>query len=155
MNDAEFRQAEKDWHSFVEKLTERLTEIDDTVPELPVKDVVRSSQRRMHLGRSDSPCDRSSESIATFALGTYQYKSTFLVRPSLTGLPCGESSPDPTPYKVRRTDGSAHRPFACTPHPVYMHMLTHNHAAILLRSVGACTNTNAPIRCLPEALICD
>lgn len=40
MHDAEFRQAEKDWHSFVAKLTERLIEIDDTIPELPVKDVV-------------------------------------------------------------------------------------------------------------------
>ncbi|KAK3628494.1 hypothetical protein LTR56_018539 [Elasticomyces elasticus] len=43
INDAEFRQAEKDWHSFVEKLTERLVEIDDSVPELPVKDVVRQA----------------------------------------------------------------------------------------------------------------
>ena len=40
MHDADFRQSERDWHSFVEKLTERLIEIDDTVPELPVKDIV-------------------------------------------------------------------------------------------------------------------
>lgn len=40
MNDAEFRQAERDWHSFVAKLTEKLIDIDDTIPELPVKDVV-------------------------------------------------------------------------------------------------------------------
>ncbi len=40
MNDPEFRQAEKDWFSFVEKISEKLSEIDDTVPELPVKDVV-------------------------------------------------------------------------------------------------------------------
>lgn len=43
MHDADFRQSEKDWHSFVEKLTERLVEIDDTVPELPVKDIVCES----------------------------------------------------------------------------------------------------------------
>ncbi|KAK5710910.1 hypothetical protein LTR17_018660 [Elasticomyces elasticus] len=43
VNDAEFRQAEKDWHSFVESLTERLVEIDYSVPELPVKDVVRQA----------------------------------------------------------------------------------------------------------------
>ena len=42
MHDAVFRQAEKDWHSFVEKLTEKLIEVDDTIPELPYKDVVRS-----------------------------------------------------------------------------------------------------------------
>lgn len=40
VHDPDFRQAEKDWYSFVEKLTERLVELDDTVPELPVKDVV-------------------------------------------------------------------------------------------------------------------
>ena len=41
VHDAVFRQAEKDWHAFVDKLTERLIGIDETVPELPVKDVVR------------------------------------------------------------------------------------------------------------------
>jgi hypothetical protein len=40
VNDAEFRQAERDWYSFVEKITEKLMDIDDTIPELPVKDVV-------------------------------------------------------------------------------------------------------------------
>ena len=40
VNDPEFRQAEKDAYAFFEKLTERLTEIDDTVPELPIKDLV-------------------------------------------------------------------------------------------------------------------
>ncbi|EME87899.1 uncharacterized protein MYCFIDRAFT_148519 [Pseudocercospora fijiensis CIRAD86] len=39
MNDPEFRQAEKDFHSFVEAMTEKLTGIDDSIPELPVKDV--------------------------------------------------------------------------------------------------------------------
>ena len=40
VHDAEFRQAEKDWYSLVQKLTEKLMDIDDTIPELPVKDVV-------------------------------------------------------------------------------------------------------------------
>lgn len=41
VHDADFRASEKDWHSFVENMTEKLIEADDTVPELPVKDVVR------------------------------------------------------------------------------------------------------------------
>ncbi|KAK4508020.1 hypothetical protein PRZ48_001755 [Zasmidium cellare] len=45
MHDAEFRQAEKDWHSFVEKMTEKLTEVDETIPELPVKDVSRTGRK--------------------------------------------------------------------------------------------------------------
>lgn len=40
VHDADFRQSEKDWHSFVEALTERLVEIDDSIPELPIKDLV-------------------------------------------------------------------------------------------------------------------
>jgi hypothetical protein len=40
VHDADFRVAEKDWYSFVEKVTERLVEVDDSIPELPVKDVV-------------------------------------------------------------------------------------------------------------------
>ena len=44
MNDADFRASEKDWYSFVEKMTERLVEIDDSIPELPVKDVVRTEE---------------------------------------------------------------------------------------------------------------
>lgn len=46
VHDASFRQAERDWFSFVEKLTERVVEIDETIPELPVKDVVCSTNAR-------------------------------------------------------------------------------------------------------------
>jgi hypothetical protein len=42
-NDPDYRQSLADWNSFVEKLSERMTEIDDTIPELPVKDLVRLS----------------------------------------------------------------------------------------------------------------
>jgi hypothetical protein len=41
VHDLDFRQAEKDWFSFVEQLTEKLTKIDETIPELPVKDIAR------------------------------------------------------------------------------------------------------------------
>lgn len=40
MHDPDFRASEKDFKAFIEKLGERLVEIDDTIPELPVKDVV-------------------------------------------------------------------------------------------------------------------
>ncbi|KAL8654633.1 MAG: hypothetical protein Q9210_001390 [Variospora velana] len=41
MHDADYRQSKKDWDSFIEKMTERMTEIDETIPELPAKDLVR------------------------------------------------------------------------------------------------------------------
>lgn len=65
MNDADFRQSEKDWHAFVDKVTEKLVEIDDTVPELPVKDVV-SRDTNTHVSQCKQlTFDRSFEFIAT------------------------------------------------------------------------------------------
>lgn len=40
VHDADYRQSKKDFDAFVEKMTERLTEIDETIPELPPKDLV-------------------------------------------------------------------------------------------------------------------
>lgn len=40
-HDADYRTAKKDWDTFCESLTEKIIERDDTIPELPVKDVVR------------------------------------------------------------------------------------------------------------------
>jgi len=52
VHDVVFRQAEQDWFKFVEKLIERLSEIDETVPELPVKDVVSRAVKGFNV----SPC---------------------------------------------------------------------------------------------------
>jgi hypothetical protein len=56
VHDLDFRQAEKDWGTFVEKMTETLITIDSTIPELPIKDVVsvppleyRPSQRAVRI----------------------------------------------------------------------------------------------------------
>lgn len=41
VHDADFRTSWKDWESFVEALTEKIVEKDDTIPELPPKDLVQ------------------------------------------------------------------------------------------------------------------
>jgi len=81
VHDPIFRQAEKDWHSFVEKLTERLTEIDDTVPELPVKDIVG--------GLTNRACCKAHRS------------SHVPVRQIFRIYRDVRFSSDPTPYKVK------------------------------------------------------
>ncbi|KAL8821748.1 MAG: hypothetical protein Q9223_000272 [Gallowayella weberi] len=43
MHDADYRQSKKDFDVFVEKMTEKMTEIDETIPELPPKDLVDDS----------------------------------------------------------------------------------------------------------------
>jgi hypothetical protein len=39
-HDADYRASKKDWETFVESLTEKITEQDGTIPELPTKDLV-------------------------------------------------------------------------------------------------------------------
>ncbi|KAI9811399.1 MAG: hypothetical protein M1826_003189 [Phylliscum demangeonii] len=39
MNNTDFRTSEKDFESFAEALTEKIIEVDDTIPELPFKDI--------------------------------------------------------------------------------------------------------------------
>lgn len=40
MHDADYRQAKSDFDTFVESLTDKIIEKDDTIPELPPKDLV-------------------------------------------------------------------------------------------------------------------
>lgn len=40
VHDGDYRQSQKDWSSFVESLTEKIIEKDETIPELPPKDLV-------------------------------------------------------------------------------------------------------------------
>lgn len=41
VHDPDFRAAFQDFTTFVEKVSEKVIEADETIPELPVKDVVR------------------------------------------------------------------------------------------------------------------
>ncbi|KAK4934788.1 hypothetical protein LTR10_024028 [Elasticomyces elasticus] len=61
MHDPDYRQSWKDWESFVETLTEKISEIDETIPELPPKDLKvaqveagadRAAYAKTNLGRS-------------------------------------------------------------------------------------------------------
>lgn len=40
MHDPDYRVAVQDFNDFIGKLSERIIEIDETIPELPVKDIV-------------------------------------------------------------------------------------------------------------------
>ncbi|KAI0477294.1 hypothetical protein GGR56DRAFT_636649 [Xylariaceae sp. FL0804] len=54
-HDPEFRRALKDWESFVETLTAKIIEVDETVPELPLKDVVFRIYRDVRFSREKTP----------------------------------------------------------------------------------------------------
>ncbi|RYP67811.1 hypothetical protein DL769_005673 [Monosporascus sp. CRB-8-3] len=55
MHDPEYRRSLKDWESFVESLTERIAEADDTIPELPLKDVIFRIYRDIRFTKDPTP----------------------------------------------------------------------------------------------------
>lgn len=55
-NDAEFRRAQKDWLSFVESFGFRLVDdVDDTIPDLPAKDIVFRIYRDIRFSKDPRP----------------------------------------------------------------------------------------------------
>ncbi|KAI2610358.1 uncharacterized protein GGS25DRAFT_257400 [Hypoxylon fragiforme] len=54
-NDEEYRRAWKDWESFVETITEKIIEADETIPELPVKDVIFRIYRDIRFSKDQTP----------------------------------------------------------------------------------------------------
>ncbi|PTB64627.1 hypothetical protein BBK36DRAFT_1176872 [Trichoderma citrinoviride] len=54
-HDGEYRRALKDWQSFVEATTQTLIEVDDTIPELPAKDVIFRIHRDIRFSKDPTP----------------------------------------------------------------------------------------------------
>lgn len=55
VHDADYRQSKKDFDSFVESLTEKIIEQDDTIPELPAKDLVFRIYRDIRFSPDPTP----------------------------------------------------------------------------------------------------
>ena len=55
VHDADYRQSLKDWNSFVECLTEKLIEADETIPELPPKDLTFRIYRDIRFSPDPTP----------------------------------------------------------------------------------------------------
>ncbi|KAM6536157.1 hypothetical protein FALCPG4_002174 [Fusarium falciforme] len=54
-HDGEFRRAFKDWEAFVERTTSSVMSIDDTIPELPAKDVMFRIYRDLRFSPDKKP----------------------------------------------------------------------------------------------------
>lgn len=54
-HDGEYRRALKDWNTFVESFTSRITEADFTIPELPSKDVIFRIHRDVRFSKDPTP----------------------------------------------------------------------------------------------------
>ena len=55
MHDADYRQSKKDFDAFVESLTEKIIEKDDTIPELPPKDLTFRIYRDIRFSPDPTP----------------------------------------------------------------------------------------------------
>ncbi|KAF7536813.1 hypothetical protein G7054_g4233 [Neopestalotiopsis clavispora] len=55
MRDPEFRRSLKDWETFVESLTEKIIEADETIPELPLRDVIFRIYRDIRFSKDPTP----------------------------------------------------------------------------------------------------
>jgi hypothetical protein len=53
VHDADYRQSQKDFNSFVECLTEKIIEKDETIPELPPKDLVCFPSLSFYINEQD------------------------------------------------------------------------------------------------------
>ncbi|KAJ0424297.1 hypothetical protein BJY00DRAFT_309213 [Aspergillus carlsbadensis] len=54
-HDVDYRASKKDWETFVESLTEKITEQDGTIPELPAKDLVFRIHRDIRFSKDPTP----------------------------------------------------------------------------------------------------
>ncbi|EAW08871.1 uncharacterized protein ACLA_098130 [Aspergillus clavatus NRRL 1] len=54
-HDADYRASKKDWETFVESLTEKISEVDGTIPELPAKDLVFRIHRDIRFSKDPTP----------------------------------------------------------------------------------------------------
>lgn len=55
VHDADYRQSQADWASFVESLSEKIIEKDDTIPELPPKDLTFRIYRDIRFSPDPTP----------------------------------------------------------------------------------------------------
>ncbi|KKY13567.1 hypothetical protein UCDDS831_g08880 [Diplodia seriata] len=55
VHDPDYRTSLKDFNSFVERLTEKVIEADDTIPELPTKDIVFRIYRDIRFSSDPTP----------------------------------------------------------------------------------------------------
>ncbi|KAI8934879.1 hypothetical protein NX059_008553 [Plenodomus lindquistii] len=55
LNDPDFRLAFQDFTAFIEKVSEKIIEADETIPELPVKDVIYRIYRDVRFSKDQTP----------------------------------------------------------------------------------------------------
>ncbi|KAL8670918.1 MAG: hypothetical protein Q9168_004564 [Polycauliona sp. 1 TL-2023] len=105
MHDADYRLSKKDFDAFVEKMTDKMTEIDETVPELPPKDLTFRIYRDIRFSSDPTPY-KTHFSVAWSRTGRKgPYAGYYLqIKPSGSFIGGGLWCPEAAPLAAMRKD---------------------------------------------------
>ncbi|KAF7587473.1 hypothetical protein BBP40_007194 [Aspergillus hancockii] len=104
-HDADYRVSKKDWESFVETLTEKISDVDSTIPELPVKDLVFRIYRDIRFSKDPTPY-KTHFSAAWSRTGKKGPYAAYYVhcQPKSCFVGCGLWHPEPDKLALMRED---------------------------------------------------
>ncbi|KAK8251660.1 hypothetical protein IWZ00DRAFT_246473 [Phyllosticta capitalensis] len=109
MHDPDYRQSLKDFNSFVECLTEKVIQADDTVPELPIKDVVFRIHRDIRFTSDPTPYKTLFSAAWSRTGRKGPYAAYYLqVKPGASLVGGGIWNPDKTALERLRRDIDRH-----------------------------------------------
>lgn len=105
-HDADYRASWKDFESFVEALSEKIAEIDETVPELPPKDLVFRIYRDVRFSKDPTPYKThfSAAFSRTGRKGPYACYYISLQPGGKSFVGCGLWHPEAAPLALMRND---------------------------------------------------
>ncbi|KAI4138226.1 MAG: hypothetical protein L6R39_006906 [Caloplaca ligustica] len=96
---------QKDWDAFVEKMTERMTEIDETIPELPAKDLTFRIYRDIRFSSDPTPYKTHFSAAWSRTGRKGPYAGYYLqIKPSGSFIGGGLWCPEAAPLAAMRRD---------------------------------------------------
>ncbi|RYC61596.1 hypothetical protein CHU98_g4624 [Xylaria longipes] len=102
MHDPEYRRSLKDWESFVETLTQKIVVADETIPELPLKDVIFRIYRDIRFSKDQTPYKVTNGSQGPLRQPGYCLVGGGLWHPEASALAKLRASVDERPHRIRR-----------------------------------------------------
>ncbi|KAF1812695.1 hypothetical protein P152DRAFT_458506 [Eremomyces bilateralis CBS 781.70] len=104
-NDPDYRTSWNDWLTYCESLTERIAEVDDTIPELPVKDLVFRIYRDVRFSKDQSPYKTAFSAAWSRTGRKGPYAAYYVeVSPGNSFVAGGLWMPEPGPLAALRRD---------------------------------------------------
>ncbi|KAK0507353.1 hypothetical protein JMJ35_010391 [Cladonia borealis] len=105
MHDPDYRQSKKDWDTFVESLTEKIIEKDDTIPELPPKDLTFRIYRDIRFSPDPTPYKTHFSAAWSRTGRKGPYAAYYVqVQPNGSFVGAGVWHPEPAPMALLRKE---------------------------------------------------